>query len=110
MTGDSAGASIDVNVQTDSMGEMMKEKMRNNLCQILNAVIIAGVIILFMGLYYCVVKAGIPYQDPPLDLRIQYEVNAGIGSLLVANGFKMILCGGITRLLFGLIYFSETVK
>lgn len=81
----------------------MKEKTRNSLCQLLNAVIIAGVILLFMGLYYSVVKAGIPYQDPPLDLRIQYEVNAGIGGLLVAYGFKIIIGGGVARLLLGLL-------
>ena len=82
----------------------MKEKIRNILCQIINAVIIAGLIILFIGLYYCVIKAGIPYQDPPLELQIQYEVNARIGDILMGKGFVMAICGGVIRLLFGLIW------
>ncbi|MDE6015113.1 MAG: hypothetical protein K2H41_05405 [Acetatifactor sp.] len=81
----------------------MKEKIRNILCQIINAVIIAGLIVLFIGLYYCVIKAGIPYQDPPLELQIQYEVNMRIGDILTGNGFVIAICGGIIRLLFGLL-------
>lgn len=82
----------------------MKEKIRNNLCQIVNAVIIAGIIILLIGLYYCVVKAGIPYQDPPIELQIQYAVNMGIGDVLVGKGFVIAVCGGIVRLLLKLIW------
>lgn len=82
----------------------MKEKIKSHLCHLLNAAIIAGIIIFFIGLYYCVVKAGIPYQDPPLDLWIQYEVNAKIGDILTANGFKITICSGIIRLLLGLIW------
>lgn len=82
----------------------MKEKVRNILCQIINAVIIAGLIVLFIGLYYCMIKAGIPYQDPPLELQIQYEVNMRIGDILTGNGLVIAICGGIIRLLFGLIW------
>lgn len=81
----------------------MKEKIRYHLCQIINAAILAGVILIFMGLYYCVIKAGIPYQDPPLELQIQYSVNMRIGEILLGNGFVIVICGGIVRLLFGVI-------
>lgn len=81
----------------------MKEKVRNILCLIINAVIIAGFIILFIGVYYFMIKAGIPYQDPPLDLQIQYEVNARIGSILMKAGFKIALFGSIIRLILRLI-------
>jgi len=82
----------------------MKEKSKHILFQMLNAIIIAGVIILFIGLYYSVIKAGIPYQDPPLDLLIQYEVNAGIGDVLVGSGFKIAVCSGIIRVVLGLLW------
>ena len=75
----------------------MKEKVRYILCPIINAVIIAGIIILFIGLYYSIIKAGIPYQDPPLDLWIQYEVNMRIGEVLMGSGFKIIICSSIIR-------------
>lgn len=71
--------------------------------QITNATIIAGIIILFIGLYYSIVKAGIPYQDPPLDLWIQYETNARIGSLLTGIGLKTTVCSIIIRFVLELI-------
>lgn len=81
----------------------MKEKVKHKLCQVFNAVILAGIMIFLIGLYYLVVKAGIPYQDPPIELQIQYAVNMGIGDILVGKGFVLAVCGGIVRLLLGLI-------
>lgn len=82
----------------------MKEKIRYILCTIINAAIIAGIIILFIGLYYAIIKAGIPYQDPPLDLWIQYEVDAGIGSVLTGIGLKTAVCSGVIRFVLGMIW------
>ena len=82
----------------------MKEKTRSILCQLLNSVIFAGVIILFIGLYYYMIKAGIPYQDPPLELQIQYAVNMRIGEILTGSGFVIAVCGGVIRLILRLIY------
>ena len=79
----------------------MKEKTRNVLCQLTNSVIFAGVILLITGAYYCVIKAGIPYQDPPLELQIQYAINMGIGEILTGKGFVIVVCGGVTRLILG---------
>lgn len=81
----------------------MEEKTRF-FRQIINSVIIAGVILFFMGLYYSVIEAGIPYQDPPLELQIQYAVNMGIGTILLRNGFVIAIFGGIIRLLLGWIW------
>lgn len=86
----------------------MKEKVRNILCSIINAVIIAGMIILFIGVYYFMIKAGIPYQDPPLDLQIQYEVNARIGNVLMKAGFKITLFSSIIRFILNLIEKRES--
>ena len=40
----------------------MSDKAKRILCRITNSVVIAGVIILLIGLYYSIIKAGIPYQ------------------------------------------------
>ena len=80
----------------------MKEKKGSILCLTVNSVIMAGVIVFFIGSYYSVIKAGIPYQDPPLELQIQYAVNMGIGEILVGKGFLIAICGGIIRLFLGL--------
>lgn len=86
----------------------MKEKVKHHLLQIINAVILAGLIIFLIGLYYWVIKAGIPYQDPPLELQIQYAVNTGIGNILVGKGLLIAICGVIARLLLRLIGAKNT--
>ena len=60
--------------------------------------IIAGVMVLVIGLYYWMIKAGIPYQDPTEELRIQYVINMGIGDALIRNGFKILILGVVCRL------------
>ena len=78
----------------------MKEKTRYGL---LNSLILAGVILIFMGLYYWMIKAGIPYQDPTLEMQIQYTIDLRIGEILLGNGFLIAVCGGIIRLILKLI-------
>lgn len=71
--------------------------------RILDSIILAGVIILLIGLYYVLLKAGIPYQDPPLELQIKYAVDMGVGRELAKDGFWLVVFGGAARILFGLI-------
>ena len=78
----------------------MKEKTRYGL---LNSLILAGMILFLMGLYYGMIKAGIPYQDPTLEMQIQYTVDMRIGEILQRNGFLIAICGGIIRLILKLI-------
>lgn len=81
----------------------MKEKI---ICfrQAANSVILTGIILFFLGLYYWMFKAGIPYQDPPLELQIQYAVNMRIGDLLLELGFVITVAGGMIRLLVSWIW------
>ena len=65
---------------------------------IFNSIILAGLIILLIGLYYDVIKAGIPYQDPPLELQIKYAVNMGIGDTLLKDGFLITVFGILLRI------------
>ncbi|MCR4679733.1 MAG: hypothetical protein K5679_13425 [Lachnospiraceae bacterium] len=69
----------------------------------LNGLIIAGIIILFVSLYYWIIKAGIPYQDPTEELRIQYAVNMGIGDELFKVGLIMFAIGLIPRMAVAII-------
>lgn len=77
----------------------MENKFKNICRGISNAVLSAGLIILVIGLYYSVVKAGIPYQDPTVEMQVQYAINYGIGSVLSKAGLILALCGGIVRLI-----------
>jgi len=92
------------------MDNMKVTKSESYLRQTINAILLAGIIILFIGAYYCVIKAGIPYQDPPLELQIQYAINMEVGDILVKNGFLISICGGVARLLFKLIVKKLNMK
>lgn len=81
----------------------MSEKIMYHIRWILNSVILAGIIIFIIGWYYWIIKAGIPYQDPPLELQIKYAINMGIGDILVGKGFVIAVCGAIIRFIFWLI-------
>lgn len=70
---------------------------------LLNGLIIAGIIILGVSLYYWIIKAGIPYQDPTEELRIQYAVNMGIGDELFKVGLITFAIGLIPRIAVAII-------
>lgn len=80
----------------------MEEKIRNYRHKI-NSVILAGVFLFFIGLYYWMIRAGIPYQDPSIELQIQYAVDMKVGTVLLRNGFVIMIGGGIIRLFLGLL-------
>ena len=79
----------------------MKNKMKNLFREISSAVLLAGLTILMIGLYYLVIKAGIPYQDPTAEMQVQYAIHYGIGSVLSTIGVVLVLSGGIARFIIG---------
>ena len=71
---------------------------------IANGLMIAGVVILLISAYYLVIKAGIPYQDPPPDLQIKYAVNASVGEELFKNGSIVFVIGLAGRIVTWLLH------
>lgn len=81
----------------------MKNKTKYIINEICNAVLLAGLIILAIGAYFLLIKAGIPYQNPTAELEVQYIVNYGIGNILSKLGMLLALSGGTVRLISWLI-------
>ena len=81
----------------------MKNKTKYIINGICNAVLLAGLIILAIGAYFLLIKAGIPYQNPTAELEVQYAVNYGIGNILSKLGMLLALSGGAVRLIIWLI-------
>ncbi len=75
----------------------------NALKKILSSLIISGAVILLIGLYYLIIKAGIPYQDPTTEMQIQYAVNMGIGNVLSLTGFCMTVLAAVIRIILWVI-------
>ena len=63
---------------------------------------LAGLIMQLIGLYYLVIKAGIPYQDPPPELQLRYAIHMGIGELLFRDGLLLFAAGLSVWLLLGI--------
>lgn len=69
------------------------------LSRFCGTVLTAGLVILLIGAYYALVRAGIPYQDPTAEMQLRYAINAGIGRTLLIVGGAMTAAGGVARLL-----------
>lgn len=76
----------------------MKNRLTVFFMQICHAALLAGVIMLVIGLYHLVIKAGIPYQDPTLEMEIQWVVDWRVGKILAINGLVFAIAGGLLRL------------
>ncbi len=82
----------------------MKKSGKQTFFPIIYAVMLAGAILLLIGLYYLVIKAGIPYQDPTVEMQIRYAVHTQIGEILIGKGFAICVCAGVLRLILGLVW------
>ncbi|MBO4592456.1 MAG: hypothetical protein J5684_07870 [Eubacterium sp.] len=81
----------------------MEKVVFSILKTVFNSIALAGVVILMLGLYYLVIKAGIPYQDPTMEMQIEYAVNSGIGNELSLVGTGMAAFGTVVRVVLGLV-------
>ena len=75
----------------------------NVLKKCFSSLIISGAVILLIGLYYLIIKAGIPYQDPTTEMQIQYAINMGIGNVLSLTGVCMTVLATVIRIILGVI-------
>lgn len=75
----------------------------NVLKRVFSSIILAGILVLCAGLYYLVIKAGIPYQDPTPELQLQYSINMGIGDVLTKIGLCTTMAGSICRVILGVL-------
>jgi len=62
-----------------------------------NSFIIAGVIILLIGFYFSMIKAGIPYQDPTTEMTIRWTAYYYAGTTCLQYGGIAFLVGVIGR-------------
>lgn len=76
----------------------MKNKLVSIFGQICNAALLAGLIMLVIGLYHLVIKAGVPYQEANLEMEMQWMVDWRVGSILTIYGLALAIGGGILRL------------
>lgn len=62
---------------------------------------VLGGILVIAGLYFTMVKAGLPYQDPTPEMTAQYERHMDIGMVLLLTGLGTgIFCFAYTVVCF----------
>lgn len=69
--------------------------------KIVQVMAVSGGILVIAGLYFTMVKAGLPYQDPTPEMVAQYECDMGIGMVLLLAG----LGTGIFSLVYSVVCF-----
>lgn len=74
----------------------------NSLKRLSTSILLAGVLVLGIGLYYMMIKAGIPFQDPTPEMQLQYSINMGIGDVLTKVGLCTTMIGTIFRIIIGI--------
>ena len=75
----------------------------NVLKRLFTSILLAGILMLAIGLYYMVIKAGIPFQDPTPEMQFQYSINMGIGDVLMKIGLCTTMAGSICRIVIGIL-------
>lgn len=65
---------------------------------ILTSFVIAGIVLTVLGLYLCIVKGGIPYQDPTVDMIIEWKAYHTAGEYNLKAGLVLILTGAVGKL------------
>ena len=67
------------------------------------ALVVIGVMIILMGFIYDVFLAGIPYQDPTLELIANYNLHSKIAAIIRCIGMSVCLVGGGMFIVLGTI-------
>ena len=65
----------------------------NAVRKFFSSCLLAGVVVMGLGVYFLMFKAGIPYQDPPLELQIRYAIDKGTGEALFTTGLVLAVAG-----------------
>ena len=56
------------------------------LKNVLYALLMAAVLLVFIGVYLCVIKAGIPYQDQTIEMQIKWQAYYTAGTYNLCCG------------------------
>ena len=68
-----------------------------------NSIAIAGCLIFASGVYYMIIRAGIPYQDPTPEMSLNYEINYRVGEILFTMGAAAFAVGAAGRVIIRLV-------
>lgn len=73
--------------------------MKNKMKSIINGIIISSIIFIIIGSYYLFIESGIPYQDAPMELLIEYEANQTVGEVCLCFGIGLLIFWVILRVI-----------
>lgn len=75
--------------------------MSNQLRSLSSGLLLAGAVLVLLGLWFLLVRAGLPYQDPTPEMNLRWLASYEAGRLDLCWGGGMLALGGVTRFLGG---------
>jgi len=73
--------------------------MKRVLTRLSPAMVLAGGILVLIGVYFLVCKAGLPYQDPTPEMTIRYSAYWMAGTITFEWGAALAVLGGAAKLI-----------
>lgn len=67
--------------------------MKAKLKALVHAILLSGVFVLILGLYFVGIKAGIPYQDPTTEMTIRWMAYQSAGEVCARFGISIFAFG-----------------
>ncbi len=71
--------------------------MNGNLKRLLDGLALTGAIILVFGLYFLLIRAGLPCQDPTPEMSFEWNVNSRVGEVLTLLGAVSFAAGFVGK-------------
>lgn len=86
-----------------------KTKLFSN---IINSIIIAGMMVLLYGLYYLLAKGGVllPFHDAPEEVLWIYEAHVGIAKSIIKLGLIIFIVGVAYQILKNIYFKNKSIK
>lgn len=78
--------------------------MRDKIRSLCNAALLAGAVLLLIGLNFVFVKAGLPYQDPTPEMTLRWMAYFYAGATTLCWAIGLLAAGGLGR---GLLHFIK---
>jgi len=77
----------------------IKEKLKT----LFRSIMIAGIIIIIIGMYYLLFKAGIPDQDPTTEMTIKWMAYYSAGKICLLDGVITFIIGAAGKICYNFI-------
>ncbi len=81
----------------------MKEKLKT----LIHAIMLSGIFVFVLGLYFMFIKTGLPYQDPTPEMTIRWMAYNTAGEACALYGMSIFVLGLVGRIVYKFIKWKQ---